>query len=129
MARLSGDAFNATVKRDPRGRWLRKLSASSLARQRREERADAAKFLTGEKVRRWESPKMIALHGRAPWPPKAAHEDRLKSLIRARLVTDRHPSGALQRARARKVAKVDFDRLPTSGRGLTRLANRAGRRS
>jgi ribosomal protein S8E len=105
--------------------WRRKADAGTVRKQKAEGRASARKYLTGEKVRRWESPKMIAQHGRAPWPAKQAHDWELKRQIRNRLVGDKHGTdhvkmkerkGDRTKIRGWSLVKANVSRSKATGR-------------
>lgn len=78
-------------------RWRRKLSAKETAARRRAAMAAARAYLTGQKVRRYESPKMIAAHGRDPWPPKKAAAEAYNHAMLETRVSNRYPTVEVER--------------------------------
>jgi hypothetical protein len=84
------------------GKWRRTRSPKMAAAGGKAARAEARDYLTGVKQRRYESPQMIAKHGRAPWPPRKAAAEAYADVLRYQRVEDRYPSGSLYRHRARK---------------------------
>ncbi len=86
-------------------KWVKKLSPSEWRSVRKRARATARPYATGEKVRRHESPRMIAQHGRAPWPAKKAAEEAYKSVLRSAYVGERYPTVEVERHYGRKAKK------------------------
>lgn len=78
----------------PARRWKRTRSAAAKKATQRAARAAAQPYLTGEKVRRHESPKMIAQHGRAPWPPKKAAAEAYNNAMLYARVEDKYALGS-----------------------------------
>lgn len=105
-----------------RRRYVRKRSAKTQAADERAARAEARKYLRGEKVRRYESPKMIAQHGREPWSPKKAAADSLRQSRRSARVNDRYPTVELERRRGWTLAKAGVGRDRKTGRFVRRRA-------
>jgi len=83
-------------------RWKRTRTAKDEAALRRRARAAAQPYLAGQKVMRYESPQMIAQHGRAPWPPKKAGAQAYGNVLRSAHVEDRYPTYSLHQHRSRK---------------------------
>jgi hypothetical protein len=82
--------------------WRRRRSPSMKAANERAARAAARPYLTGEKVRRYESPQMIAQHGRDPWPPKKAAAEAYRMAKRNPRVEDQTPTFSRWLHRVRK---------------------------
>lgn len=108
-------------------RWRRTRDASSQRKTKKAARAEARKYLTGEKVRRWESPKMIAQHGRAPWPPKKAAADSYATSMRWARVGDKYASGHRMLAWWQKGAwsleRANVSRSKKTGRFIKRRSS------
>jgi len=92
----------ATGDRADKGRWRRRRDATTKKATKARARAAAQPYLTGEKVRRYESPQMIAKHGRAPWPAKKAAGEAYRDVMRVADVGDKYPTYSLWRHRASK---------------------------
>jgi len=82
--------------------WSMKFSPATLAARKRAARAEARKFLTGEKKRVWESPKMRALHGTAPWAPKDAARDAYDRRMLDTKSVQKYPMGYVEHHYATK---------------------------
>lgn len=89
-----------------RKRWRGTSTAATKAAVRKRAKAAAVPYLTGEKVRRYESPKMIAQHGRAPWPPAKAAKDAHDNVILNHNVSMKYPEAKIARLRTRKTHTI-----------------------
>lgn len=104
-------------------KWAKKLSPAEWRNVRKRARAAAKPYATGEKVRRHESPRAIAQHGREPWPAKKAAEDAHKSVLRAAYVGERYPTVETEKHRRRKTETGKRHRTSTGGEWTLRKAN------
>jgi hypothetical protein len=102
--------------------WRGRDDAKTKAATRARARAAAAPYLSGEKIRRYESPKMIAAHGRAPWPREKAAKDAHDEVLLWAKVNRRLPQSGATRL-LRKVAgkawslrKANVTRDPATGK-------------
>ncbi len=72
--------------------WKLRYSKATWLQIEANAQAVAEEYRTGRKLRRWESPKMIALHGRAPWPAEEAALDAYGDQIRIATVAEQYPT-------------------------------------
>ncbi|HET8684148.1 MAG TPA: hypothetical protein VFM54_20080, partial [Micromonosporaceae bacterium] len=82
--------------------WRMRYTADTLARLTAEAEAEAELYRTGAKLRYWASPKMIALHGRDPWPAEDAAKEAYDYAMLCIRVNQELPSGRLYQHYARK---------------------------
>lgn len=73
-------------------RWRLRYSPSTWDHIRARAEAVAEQYRTGEQIRRWESPRMIALHGRDPWPAEAAAAEAYADCIRNAQANEQFPT-------------------------------------
>jgi hypothetical protein len=73
-------------------RWRLRYSPSTWDHIRARAEAAAEQYRTGAQIRRWESPTMIALHGRAPWPAEQAAAEAYEDHIRAARANEQYPT-------------------------------------
>lgn len=72
--------------------WKLQYSKAAWERIEAEAQAIAEEYRSGRKIRRWESPQMIALHGRAPWPAEDAAKEAYEVWILQATVAEKYPT-------------------------------------
>lgn len=87
-------------------KWRLTYSATTWNAIRAEAEAIAEEYRSGQLIRRWEAPRMIALHGRDPWPAEIAARDAYDTRIHEAKVTEEYPTVAVETHYQRKLART-----------------------
>ena len=82
--------------------WTAQYSPTMWEQIKAEAQAEAEEYRTGRKIRRWESPRMIAQFGREPWPAEEAATKEYEARVAQAATTEKYPTNLTYKHYSRK---------------------------